>query len=326
MEGQKHLFEIVKSKISNQLRLADEIEGLLGVSSDSAYRRIRGEKELSFSELQKICRKYNLSMDEILNYKSNHGALFHFGPVVLSDQESYVNNLKRLLDILTTLKSASEKEIFFSALDIPFYHYAKFPDLSIFKQYVWNDTMSRNMISYNEFYKKLDKDRIVSISEQFHNTLMFIPTKEIWTNQTIDTMLRLLEHYYEIGAFENKNMVMSLLDQLTGLLDMVKQYADDGYMGGERKTPFFQYLSFIDLESAFILARRDNQLICSIKLNTVNSISTDNEFVCNGLKKWVDDLISKSVQISGISIKERVRFYDSSRNKIDVLRNKIKMR
>ncbi|MDR2039182.1 MAG: helix-turn-helix domain-containing protein [Bacteroidales bacterium] len=90
MKEQKRLFEIVKSKISGQYRLADIIEDLLGVSSDSAYRRIRGEKELSFSELKKICEKFNLSMDEILNYNSNQGALFHYIPVNLENQESYI--------------------------------------------------------------------------------------------------------------------------------------------------------------------------------------------------------------------------------------------
>ena len=58
MIDQKRLFEIVKSKISVQLRLVDVIEDLLGVGSDSAYRRIRGETELTFSEIQKICAQF----------------------------------------------------------------------------------------------------------------------------------------------------------------------------------------------------------------------------------------------------------------------------
>jgi len=38
MEAQKRLFEIVNSKISNQYRLSDIVEELLGVSANSAYR------------------------------------------------------------------------------------------------------------------------------------------------------------------------------------------------------------------------------------------------------------------------------------------------
>ncbi|GHU62212.1 hypothetical protein FACS1894123_02780 [Bacteroidia bacterium] len=71
MEAQKHLFEIIKGHIPDQYRLADLVGELLSVSPDSAYRRIRGEKELSFSELQTICRKFHLSLDEMLNYQSD---------------------------------------------------------------------------------------------------------------------------------------------------------------------------------------------------------------------------------------------------------------
>jgi len=92
MEAQKRLFEIIKSKINvDKYRLSDFIEELLNVSTDSAYRRIRGETELSFSELQKICGNYNLSMDNILNYKSNHSVLFHYTAVDFSNQVSYIN-------------------------------------------------------------------------------------------------------------------------------------------------------------------------------------------------------------------------------------------
>ena len=323
MEAQKRLFEVIKSKIPDQYRLADVIEELLNVGTDAAYRRIRGETELSFSQLVKICEKFNLSMDEFLNYKSSQGALFSYGPVTLSDQNSFISNLNTLLERFTILKSSAEKEFCFSALDIPFYHFAKFPELVFFKQYVWNDTMSRKSVPYNEFYRDLEKDKIVSIFEKIHNTDMMIPSKEVWTNQTVDTILRLIEHYYEIGAFESKKTVALLLEQLSGLLDMIKQFADDGYKGGERKTPFNLYLCPVDLESTFMLIRSEKRMFCTVRLSTVNTISTDNEFICMRIQKWFDDLVSKSTQISSISVKERFRFFQASKNKIEELLEKI---
>jgi len=323
MEAQKHLFELVKKKIDKRNGLPFVIEELLGMSSDSAYRRISGKKELTISELQKICGKFNISMDEILNYKSEKGALFHYGPLVLSDQNSPLIQIKRMMEDLKGLKSATEKEMFFSAMDVPFYHFAKFPELAFFRQYVWSDSMNRKPVSYNEFCKQLDKEKMVSIFEQYHHTLTFIPTKEIWTDQTIDPMLRLLEHYYATGAFENKDTVFFLLDQLSSVFDVLKKYADDGHMGGQAKTPYYQYLSHVDLESAIMLLRKNDHYYCSIRLNTVNSISTDNEEICSRLRKWMDDAIVKSVQISNISVKERATFYRTAKNKIDSLRKKI---
>jgi len=323
MEAQKHLFELVKKKIEKRNGLPFVIEELLGMSSDSAYRRISGKKELTISELQKICGAFNISMDEILNYKSEQGALFHYGPLVISDQDSPLIQIKRMMEDLKGLKSATEKEMFFSAMDVPFYHFAKFPELAFFRQYVWSDSMNRKPLSFNEFCRQLDKEKMVSIFEQYHLTMAHIPTKEIWTEQTVDSILRLMEHYYATGAFENKSTVFSLLNQLSSVFDVLKRYADDGHKGGLLKTPYYQYLSHVDLESAIMLIRKNDHYYCSIRLNTLNSITTDNEEICLRLRKWMEDAIVKSTQISSISVKERATFYRTAKNKIENLRKKI---
>ena len=322
MEGQKRLFEIIKSKISKE-KLVFAIEELLKVCTDSAYRRIRCEKELTLSELQKICSKYNLSMDDILNYKSKRSALFHYSSVDFSDQESYIAYIMRLSNRFTTMKSALDKEILFTGQDIPFYHFLKYPELYFLKLYAWNNTAGRESISYNSFCNCLEKERIVSIYEKMHHAYMSIPSKEIWTTQTIDTTLKLLEYYYVTGAFESKETVQLLLNQLTDLLDTVKKYANNGYKGSDIKTPFSMYVCSVDLENNFMITRKENQLSCCLKLYTINSISTDNEFLCAETYKWIDDLISKSTLISSASLKERLSFFQFNMSKIDVLKNKL---
>ena len=96
MEEQKLLFDIIKTRITKQHRLVDVLEELLKMSGDSVYRRIRGETELSFSELMALCKAYDISMDEVFNYKSRQSAIFHYTPVNFSDQESYVAYIKRM--------------------------------------------------------------------------------------------------------------------------------------------------------------------------------------------------------------------------------------
>ena len=323
MEAQKRLFKIIKSKIPDQNKLADFIEELLGISSDSAYRRIRGEKELSFSELQKICGKLNLSMDDILSYKSNQSALFHYSSVDFSDPESYINYTTRLLDVFTALKSATDKEMLFTGQDIPFYHLLNYPELYFFKLYTWNNAISRETTSYSDFCNNLRKDKILPIYKKMHQAYMTIPSKEVWTTQTVDTILKLLEYYYETGAFENRDTVLLLLTQLTGLMDTVKKYADDGYKGSDRKAPFSMYVCSVNLENNFMLTRKEKHLSCHLKLYTINSMFTNNKFLCSETANWIDDLISKSTQISSASVKERTCFFKSAKEKIDILRNKI---
>ncbi|MCL2312686.1 MAG: hypothetical protein FWC41_09435, partial [Firmicutes bacterium] len=261
----------------------------------------------------------------ILNYKSNHSVLFHYTAVDFSNQVSYINYITWLLSRFTTLKLASEKEILSTGLDIPFYHFLKYPELYFLLLYAWNNTINRKLISYSNFCENLEKNGIVSIYNEIYNAYISIPSKEIWTTQSIDTILRLLEHYYETGAFGGKETVLFLLDQLTNLLDTVKRYADNGYKECKSKIPFSLYVCSVDLENNFILTRRDNHLSCHVKLYTINCMSTDDEFFCSEATKLIDDLISKSTLISGASVKERLRFFQSANNKIDILRNKIEL-
>lgn len=305
--------------------MTDVLEELLDISNDTAYKRINAERDFSFSELIKVCRKYNVSLDEIVHKKSNQGALFHYDPIIISDQESCINYLQQLLDNLLSLKSSSDKEIICISQVIPFYLFVKYPDLTFFTLYAWNENLDYNSFSFEKFDSSLNKVKFLSIFEQIFNTQMYIPLTEIWSLQSIDTTLKLIEYYFEIGAFENKKTPLNLLVQLLHLLDMIKQYASAGYKDSTGKVPFAQYVCSVDLGNSLMLLRYENRLSCTLRLISINSISTENEFLCSDIQKWINDLISKSIPISGKSSeKERYKFYKAAETKINLLAEKIK--
>src|ERR1700760_842031 len=68
---QATLFTHIRSKLPGHLSLVDEVADLLNISNDSAYRRIRGEKPLGLDELQILCNKYMVSLDQLLHIKNN---------------------------------------------------------------------------------------------------------------------------------------------------------------------------------------------------------------------------------------------------------------
>ena len=62
---QQLLFQQIKVKIPENLSFVHEIAELLEISYDSAYRRIRGEKELSLEELVKLGVRFEISLDAL---------------------------------------------------------------------------------------------------------------------------------------------------------------------------------------------------------------------------------------------------------------------
>ena len=327
MEEQKRLFELVKLRISKWHRLSDVIEELLGLSSDSVYRRIRGETELSFSELKKICDKFNISMDEVFENNHRQGVKFQYIPINSLDQESYINHMQQMLYILNALKPYPDKEIIYTARSIPFYHLVMCNELAYLNLYTWNNALNRTKMSYDVFCNNLDKERILSVYNQIKDAFMSIPSKEIWTVQTIGVTLRLLEYYFMTGVFVKKDTVLFLLNQLSELMDTVYQYAENGYKGYEQKIPFSMYNCSVDLDNNSMMAKKGNQLSLNIRLYMFHFIETNNEILCNATLKWNNYLIYKSSLISGeTSAKQRHRFFESAKNKIEELVNKIKKR
>jgi len=55
------------------------------------------------------------------------------------------------------------------------------------------------------------------------------------------------------------------------------------------------------------------------KLYTINGIFTSNEYFCSEVEKWMKDTITKSVYLSGDSARERFKFFQKIKNKINNL-------
>ena len=62
-------FQHIKNNLPPHLSMVDEVAELLNISNDSAYRRIRGEKAIAFEELQVLCSKYKISLDQFLHLR-----------------------------------------------------------------------------------------------------------------------------------------------------------------------------------------------------------------------------------------------------------------
>ena len=64
---QEVFIQKLKESLPPSIGIAEELSELLGVSIDSAYRRIRGETDLSISEVHLITKKYGISLDGVFS-------------------------------------------------------------------------------------------------------------------------------------------------------------------------------------------------------------------------------------------------------------------
>ena len=64
------LFQHIKASLPSHVSMVDKIADVLHISNDSAYRRIRGEKEISLTELKSLSEHFKISIDQVLNLKN----------------------------------------------------------------------------------------------------------------------------------------------------------------------------------------------------------------------------------------------------------------
>jgi hypothetical protein len=318
---QKDIFDLIRKKLPRNQILANVISEILDIRPDSSYRRIRGEKELTISELAILCKHYDISVDSILG-KQNNNVIFTYNPLELSNLENYRRYIKQFTERVSLLSNSETKEIYYTAGDIPIFHFLRFHELAFFKVYVWYKAISDDSIKFERFMEQInDREDLFNDYDRLEDSYFKIPSYEIWTNSTIDPMLRLLEYNYDIGAFDSKQTLILLFGQLNEIIEQVIEWSESGKKNG--MSDFKLYCSAIDLENSFMILKNNEKISTTIKLFTINSITTSDPSFCEETEKWIKNTVSKASLLSEISERERIAFFKTLQTKINDLREKL---
>ncbi len=319
MEIQRRLFEEIKKKLQSNHRLADVIGDFLDISSDSTYRRIRGEKELSMSELEKLCVKFKISVDSLFNHRSD-SISFKYTPLNFSSPQVYENYMEEIARLYGSLVKQEHKEFKITAQDIPVFHFLPYIELTFFKVYALYRSLTNETISYEAFVKNFDTEKLRTYYKSITDAFLQIPSTEIWSNHTVEPIINLLSYYYDLSCFESQEMAVLLGKQLLRLIKDVEektQTSSKTYKG--QVTSYNFHVSPVDMQNDFILTKGLQSTTTSIKLFTINAIFTADEAFNEETEKWFDNTKSKSIQISGTSERERFHFFKEIKSKVQEL-------
>jgi len=312
---QQVLFQQIKDKLPENLSFVHEIAELLKISYDSAYRRIRGEKELSLEELVKLAAKFNISIDSLLQVKGNHVVFRHYS------LKSSSFKIKEWLSIIEAdmqrIHQAGSKEIIYAAKDPPLFHYFHFPELAAFKFFFWEKTLFE-FPQHEEKRFRIDNTdpEIVAIGEKILRDSIKIPTIEIWNEDTFKILFRQIEYYWISGYFERKDDLMNLLDKLEKWVRHIQKQADHGYKhlynqpAEGIENSFMMYENEVVLNDNTIFVKLDNVTSVYITYNVLSLLITQEPDLCENVKQYMHSLIKKSNLISLSGSKARNRFFN----------------
>jgi hypothetical protein len=326
---QVQLFQHLKNK-TNAASLVDEIASALDISTDSAYRRIRGEKPVTLEELYILCNRYQLSLDAIFNLKTD--AISFQGKFIDPVSFRFDEYIASVLQQVKYMASFKDRSMYYLCKDIPWFHHYQSKELAAFKYYFWHKTLLQSP----EFVsKKVSlKGYPAEIYEQGRKALDVynqINSYEIWNMESLNGTLRQVEFYHDMQAFQSEDDLLKIYESLEGLFTHLETQAELGYKfdsnDPERKpmARFYMYFNEVVIGDNSILAVLDGSKICFLTHTGFNFIMTRDLSFCENLYSYYQNLMRKSTLISSVSERERSKFFKVLRNRIALRKQNLKV-
>jgi hypothetical protein len=326
---QERFFKLLKQKIPEHISLADELATVLNISDDSAYRRLRGDKQIGFDELQLLCQHFRISIDQMLGLQS-HNVIFS-GRYIRPENFNFTQYLQAMLEELRQIRSAKKSEVIFLCKDFPIYHYFVFPEIAAFKYFSWMKTLL-NFSDYKsiKFSLPFMREDFEQIGKKLAETYYQIPGTEILNPDNILTTLRQIEYYKDAKLFENADDLSHVYDSLMKMVDHVQQMATEGKKFIPGKDPsvspgeYKLYVNDFYVGDNTLLVRKEDTMSCYIVHSGTNYIKSEDNGFCNYQATFIQNIIKRSSYISVVGEKERGLFFQMIRERISMYReNKV---
>jgi len=324
---QQQFFAHIKKNLPPHLSFVDTIAELLNISNDSAYRRIRGEKQLSFEEIKNLCAHFSISVDQMLNLKSD-AAIFN-GHYITADNFNLKEYLEDIRRNISQIISFPSKELFYFCKDIPIFLYYMYPELTAFKYFIWMKTLLQFPQYANTKFnlRKMTEPAIVDLGRQIGELYVQLPSHEIMNVDNIMTTLRQVEYYKEANLFESEEDFMAIYDKLEAMIDHMEKQTEAGVKFMPGTSPNVKSARLHVYINDFVVGDNTNLVIlndakvCFVVHNAINLIQTRDQRYTDYTFQFLQNIIKKSMLISGVSERERTRFFNLMRSRIKICRN-----
>ena len=321
-ELQQLLFKSIKDKNREQQSIVEDIARLLEISSDSAYRRIRGEKTLSLDELQTLCLHYKISIDQIMGFQQN-GVLF-YGDYLDKKTFRFEEYVKSMIQNLSYMNSFKEKTFYYICKDLPIFYHYYFREIAAFKWFFWLKTYFHFPdFERKKFNFKDHPDDLFVLEQKVLALYNQLPSVEIWNLESMNIFFRQIEFYRDGQVFATDEDIYQLYESIGKLWDHLEKQAALGYKfnygdpGKKRIGDFKMYFNEVLLGDNNMLIEMDGVKMSYISHSTINFMFTKDEGFNNNMYNHIQNQMKRSTLISEVSEKERSRFFRIIREKIE---------
>lgn len=324
---QEQFFSYLKSKTPDTSSFVDEVAGVLDVGYDAAYRRINLKTSLSIDETVKLARHYKISLNKLFEVGSEHSILTDLSPPI-HDADGINMWMKKSYENLIPLTKIKGSSVIYSAKDIPVFHTLKDTYLSRYKIYVWlkdiNPEMTKNKMTFDDFISSIPQELLENafkLSDIYKN----INISEIWTNTTINGSLQQVLYYFEAGLL-SKKLALTICDDIEDVIRHIeKQATQQSLYGAKGLATYKLYLNNIHTMSNTMMVVTPFQKVFFIPFTVISYLKVEHQPTCEMKYEFFEKQMSMSKLLVNAGEKDRALFFKRMHQKIDRLRERIRI-
>ncbi|MDR1437141.1 MAG: hypothetical protein LBI65_03375 [Candidatus Symbiothrix sp.] len=304
--------------ISQRTNPRDYLVKKLGISSVSAYRRMRSEILFSFDEAVDIALEMGFSLDEITETSK-----YPFLSDPRENDSPYLENvflemLQEYNKYLKIIANASHKVIQASMSNLNFFLIAEHENLFKLFYFKWIYPFYNNMDS--QFFSRMKLPGKIEIERQSilsgiqnYRSIDFIIDENLFFS--VIREIRYFHHRKLISGKEVEALKTNLSDLLNRMENRMQGVPEDSVQNF--------YLSLLSVESSSICAAYDQSVASLYWLPSGKAMIVQKPEICYMHKRWLASQKKSAVLISGSNEMKRIEFIDQQRKYIESITDRL---
>lgn len=303
---QQVLLQKVKDIIPSHRSLADELAALLDMSPDSAYRRIRGETKLTLDEAALLCLHYQIPPDSLMEPIRGSVNFLYRSIKTVEDFNRY---LSAILDSINQIKRHKDGQLIYAGNDVPVFYHFMYPEHASFKVYFWlYGSLRINETQFPKFKFSDANPQTLELINKLFTSYQEIATTEIWSEESVKGTLKQIKYCWEAGLFENPKEAKVISQQYLDILKLIQERAQDfGVKGGSNKLFYCE----TPIGNNCVLVKTPHPSMVYLGHQTIKTMITTNQDFCNETASFLEQLMKRSLLISGSATKQRNQFFQA---------------
>lgn len=320
MITQKEFFELICTNFATKAQARMDIAEHFDVSPETVKKWMYGNVSLNFSQVRELVTLFDIAPQDLFTSQKEFVG-FRYISLKSGNPEDYKKYITGLAELLEEVAEQPDAKVFFKADEVPLFYLFPFPNLSYYRLYTYGCNMYDYEMKFEEFVRQMIKLDVEPIFNRIQQAYSRIEGEEVWDNYVLESVLRDIEDMYRINRFEDRSTAIQLLDETTVMIENFLEMVESRKKETGVKFVFYKQDSPIRMGLMFVEYK--DKLIQLIKLDTINSMSTDNRKYTSESFKAYKASIEHSISLEKGSKKERTLYFRRLLNRINTVRKRI---